>query len=48
LLRSSSYLGPSFYGYGFTVSLACFVLLGMMRLNKALDDLEYNTFMLSR
>lgn len=44
----SQYLGPSFYGYGFTVSLACCVLLGMMRLNKTLDDLEYNTFMLSR
>ena len=44
----SQYLGPSFYGYGFTVSLAICVLLGMMRLNKALDDLEYNTFMLSR
>ena len=44
----SQYLGPSFYGYGFTVSLACCVLLGMMRLNKTLDDLEYDTFMLSR
>jgi uncharacterized membrane protein len=44
----SQYLGPSFYGYGFTIALACCVLLGMMRLNKALDDLEYNTFMLSR
>ena len=44
----SQYLGPSFYGYGFTVSLAICVLLGMMRLNKSLDDLEYNTFMLSR
>lgn len=44
----SQYLGPSFYGYGFTVSLAICVLLGMMRLNKALDDLEYNIFMLSR
>lgn len=44
----SQYLGPSFYGYGFTVSLAICVLLGMMRLNNALDDLEYNTFMLSR
>ncbi|MFO7705374.1 MAG: exopolysaccharide Pel transporter PelG [Halopseudomonas sp.] len=44
----SQYLGPSFYGYGFTVSLACCVLLGLLRLNKALDDLEYNTFMLGR
>jgi len=44
----SQYLGPSFYGYGFTVSLAVCVLLGMTRLNKTLDDLEYDTFMLSR
>lgn len=44
----SQYLGPSFYGYGFTVSLAICVLLGMTRLNKTLDDLEYDTFMLSR
>ncbi|HDZ57386.1 MAG TPA: histidine kinase [Pseudomonas xinjiangensis] len=44
----SQYLGPSFFGYGFTVSLICCVLLGLMRLNNALDDLEYDTFMLSR
>lgn len=44
----SQQLGPSFYGYGFTVSLACCVLVGLLRLSKALDDLEYDTFMLSR
>lgn len=44
----SQQLGPSFFGYGFTVSLACCVLLGLLRLDKALEDLEYDTFMLSR
>lgn len=39
-------LGPSFFGYGFTVSLACCVLLGLHRLDRVLDDLEYDTFML--
>lgn len=45
---ASQYLGPSFFGYGFTLSLACCVLVGLMRLSRALDDLEYHTFMLSR
>lgn len=45
---ASQYLGPSFFGYGFTLSLACCVLVGLMQLSRALDDLEYNTFMLSR
>lgn len=44
----SQYLGPSFFGYGFTVSLICCVLLGLLRLTTALDDLEYDTFMLRR
>lgn len=44
----SQYLGPSFFGYGFTLSLLCCVLLGLLRLNRALDDLEYETFMLGR
>ncbi|MGV8921701.1 MAG: exopolysaccharide Pel transporter PelG [Pseudomonas sp.] len=41
-------LGPSFFGYGFTFSLLACVLLGLARLSTALDDLEYETFMLSR
>lgn len=44
----SLHLGPSFFGYGFTLSLLACVLLGLQRLTTALDDLEYNTFMLAR
>jgi uncharacterized membrane protein len=44
----SMYLGPSFFGYGFTLSLLICVLLGLHRLSTALEDLEYDTFMLSR
>ena len=44
----SLYLGPSFFGYGFTFSLLACVLLGLSRLSTSLDDLEYETFMLSR
>lgn len=41
-------LGPSFFGYGFTLSLLVCVLVGLYRLTTALDDLEYETFMLNR
>ncbi|UTW06189.1 exopolysaccharide Pel transporter PelG [Pseudomonas benzenivorans] len=44
----SQYLGPSFFGYGFTLSLLICVLIGLARLTRSLDDLEYETFMLSR
>ncbi len=44
----SLHLGPSFFGYGFTFSLLACVLLGLARLSTSLDDLEYETFMLSR
>ena len=44
----SQMLGPTFFGYGFTLSLLLCVLLGLYRLNGALDDLEFETFMLSR
>lgn len=44
----SLHLGPSYFGYGFTLSLLVCVLLGLARLSTALDDLEYETFMLSR
>ena len=43
----SMMLGPSFFGYGFTLSLLICVLLGLHRLSAALEDLEYDTFMLS-
>lgn len=42
----SLYLGPSFFGYGFTVSLVICSLLGVFRLADALNKLEYSTFML--
>ncbi|WP_167143456.1 exopolysaccharide Pel transporter PelG [Pseudomonas sp. OTU750018] len=44
----SQYMGPTFYGYGFTLSLLVCVLLGLTRLSSSLEDLEYETFMLSR
>lgn len=44
----SQYLGPSFFGYGFTLSLLVCVLLALHRLSRALENLEYDTFMLSR
>lgn len=44
----SQYLGPSFFGYGFTVSLVCCVFVALVRLNRALDELKYDTFMLNR
>lgn len=40
------YLGPTFFGYGFTLSLIVCVLAGLVRLNGALQKLEYSTFML--
>jgi uncharacterized membrane protein len=48
LTALSQYLGPSFFGYGFTLSLLVCVLFGLARLTHSLDDLEYETFMLSR
>jgi len=41
----SLYLGPSFFGYGFTLSLLACVLVALHQLSSALDDLEYHTFM---
>ncbi|MCU1729650.1 exopolysaccharide Pel transporter PelG [Pseudomonas sp. 7P_10.2_Bac1] len=42
----SLYMGPSFFGYGFTLSLLICVLVALQQLSRALDDLEYETFML--
>lgn len=44
----SQQLGPSFFGYGFTLSVLACVLLGLVRLSSSLEDLEYETFMLGR
>lgn len=44
----SEWLGPSWFGYGFTVSLLVCVLAGLQLLSSTLDNLEYETFMLNR
>lgn len=44
----SQRLGPVFFGYGFTLSLLVCVLVGLQLLSSALEDLEYETFMLGR
>jgi uncharacterized membrane protein len=44
----SQYLGPSFFGYGFALSLLITTFIGMLRLSSSLDKLEYETFMLGR
>ncbi|HCC60446.1 MAG TPA: histidine kinase [Pseudomonas sp.] len=46
LTVASQHLGPSFFGYGFTLSVLTCVLLGLVRLSSSLEDLEYETFML--
>ncbi|OIQ99442.1 hypothetical protein GALL_185390 [mine drainage metagenome] len=46
LTSLSLYLGASFYGYGFALSLLITVLTGMHLLSRKLDTLEYETFML--
>lgn len=43
----SQHLGPSFFGYGFTLSLLICVLVALRHLSKVLEDLEYDTFMLA-
>lgn len=39
-------LGPFFYGYGFAVSLCITIMCGMYLLDRDLQNLEYETFML--
>lgn len=39
-------LGPIFYGYGFALAMLISVLVGMAILDRRLDRLEYETFML--
>jgi polysaccharide biosynthesis protein PelG len=46
LTALSFYLGPAFYGYGYAVSLLISVLIAMQWLEKRLERLEYETFML--
>jgi polysaccharide biosynthesis protein PelG len=43
---ASIVLGAPFYGYGFALSLLVAVIIGLRLLERKLDDLEYETFML--
>lgn len=44
----SQYLGPAYFGYGFTVSLLVCVLVALYQLSATLDKLIYHTFMLKQ
>lgn len=46
LTMLSQYLGPSYFGYGFTLSLLVCVLVAIYQLATTLDKLIYHTFML--
>jgi uncharacterized membrane protein len=39
-------MGPFYYGYGFAVSLCITIMCGLFVLDRDLDNLEYETFML--
>lgn len=41
-------LGPTFYGYGFALSLLLVCIVSIVFLSRKLDQLEYETFMLQR
>jgi len=42
----SIYLGPTFFGYGFTVSLLVVFSISILWLKRIMDNLDYETFML--
>lgn len=42
----SQYLGPAYFGYGFTISLLVCVFVAIYQLSLTLDKLIYHTFML--
>ena len=46
LTAVTQHLGPAFYGYGFTVAVVLTALVGLISVSRALDKLEYRTFML--
>nr|WP_315465056.1 exopolysaccharide Pel transporter PelG [uncultured Rhodoferax sp.] len=46
LTATSLWLGPAWFGYGFTLAMLITVLVGVLALSKVLDKLEYQTFML--
>ena len=39
-------LGPSFFGYGYTISLLFVFVLGLIVIRNEMDRLDYETFML--
>ncbi|MDV5167557.1 exopolysaccharide Pel transporter PelG [Photobacterium rosenbergii] len=41
-------IGPTFYGYGFAVTMLVTTITGLIMLDRQFDDLEYQTFMLQR
>jgi polysaccharide biosynthesis protein PelG len=46
LTALSLHLGASWFGYGFALAMLITVLLGIWILNRKLEVLEYETFML--
>jgi uncharacterized membrane protein len=42
----TQYLGPSYYGYGFVLSLTLSSIVGFLVLSRKLDALEYETYMI--
>jgi uncharacterized membrane protein len=46
LTAISLFLGPAWFGYGFALSMLITVLTGVWILNRKLEHLEYQTFML--
>ena len=44
----SQWLGPAFFGYGFTCASAATSFTGLILLSRKIGRLEYETFMLQR
>ncbi|MCX7641643.1 MAG: exopolysaccharide Pel transporter PelG [Elusimicrobiales bacterium] len=41
------YLGPSYFGYGFTIASFCSFIISLIILRKSIKEFEYETFMLN-
>lgn len=48
LTGATLWLGPAWYGYGFAISLLIVVALALFVLDRKLESLEYETYMLQR
>ncbi|MEJ2764888.1 exopolysaccharide Pel transporter PelG [Photobacterium sp. MCCC 1A19761] len=48
LAQLSIDLGPTFYGYGFAITMLVTTIVGLIMLNRQFNELEYQTFMLQR